>query len=79
MNPIPIISYNCQSFLQNIDFIRVLLSDCELLLLQETLLPEHSFGIADSLNDESHDFEFSFVSSSRNDDCFTGRSSGRNS
>ena len=53
-------------------FIRILLQKCQILLIQETLLPAHAFGLAD----ESQEFEFSFVPSTCGDEtCFSGRSS----
>ena len=53
----------------------MLLSDCHILLLQETLLPKHSFDIADSLSDQTEQFDYSFTPASRSEDCFAGRSS----
>ena len=76
MESIVLRSYNCQSFRRNIDFIRDLLRDCDVLFLQETILPQHSFSIADLLSDRDQQFEYSFVSSTRDDADFSGRSSG---
>ena len=76
MDSLTFISYNCQSFRQNMNFVRILLQDCQILLLQETLLPEHAFHMADSLSDDSMEFDFSFVPSTRDETSFSGRSSG---
>ena len=76
MESIVIRSYNCQSFRRNIDYIKILLNDCDVLFLQETLLPQHAFNLAESLNNGDSKYEYSFVSSTREDDCFVGRSSG---
>ena len=68
-----VISYNCQSFSCKTLFITSLLSDCDILLLQETLLNEIDSYKIDQLND---DFLSVCVPAVRNIESFQGRSSG---
>ena len=68
-----IISYNCQSFSTKIHQINSLLNICDILILQETLLMEHNFQIAENLN---KDFMCSNSAAVRNITNFSGRSSG---
>ena len=68
-----IVSYNCQSFNCNIEFIRQLLETCDVLCLQETLLNDINECQLDNLND---DFVSTHVSSVRNSNMFVGRASG---
>ena len=67
------VSYNCQSFNCNIEFIRLLLETCDVLCLQETLLNDINECQLDNLND---DFVSTHVSSVRNSNTFVGRASG---
>jgi len=71
--PLRIGSYNCQSVTANFDFIASLLTDLDVLLLQETFLHEHNKDILSSFGAE---FDFAYVSSTRNADSFVGRSKG---
>ena len=68
-----IISYNCQSFNSNAHVIKTLLGKCEVLLLQETLIPNDGFAVLDTLSDE---FAYASVPAKRKNDVFVGRSSG---
>ena len=56
---------------RNLELIRNLLENCDIMCLQETILSSHAFHIADELNDDNEVYDYSFVSSSRD-----GRSSG---
>ena len=67
------ITYNCQSFKCNIDIIRDLSGQCDILFLQETLLNDYDIHNLATVN---HDFFFYATSSIRKEGCFTGRSSG---
>ena len=68
-----IISYNCQSFSCNAPFISSLLDQCDILLLQETLVNEANSNILENIN---NDFSSAFMPSTRNLSSFSGRSSG---
>ena len=71
MNPI-IISYNCNSFKRNLELIDSLSKQSNIMLLQETLIPEHSLNIYNELEE----FDFIAAPSVRDESCFYGRSSG---
>ena len=45
-----IVSYNCQSVNTNFDIIKLLSQDCDILLLQETLLTENNKNLLGGLN-----------------------------
>ena len=45
-------TYNCQSFVANMVQINDLLKNCDILFLQETLLGEHDFYKAETLNSD---------------------------
>ena len=66
------ITYNCQSFNKDVDFICSLSKRSSILLLQETLIPEHSFNVFNAIED----FEFIASPSFRDERNFVGRSSG---
>ena len=76
MDSIKVITYNCQSFRKNLDFIKLLVNKCDILLLQETILPSHALDIAMSLNDNDNMVDYFFVPSSRDENNFYGRSKG---
>ena len=67
------VTHNCQSFKCNIDIIRDLSGQCDILFLQETLLNDYDIHNLATVN---HDFFFYATSSIRKEGCFTGRSSG---
>ena len=67
------ISYNCESFSKNTDFIGILLSQCDILMLQETLLTEHSMNNY-SIFDQT--WNYVAVPAERNITNFYGKSSG---
>ena len=69
-----VISYNCQSFSCKTQFITSLLSDCDILLLQETILTEIDSYKIDQLSND--DFLSACVPAVRNIQSFQGRSSG---
>ena len=73
MDALRITSYNCRSFNANSVIISSLLEDCDVLLLQETLLNDDSSHLLDCLNASFLSFS---VPSSRNVSNFSGRSSG---
>ena len=68
-----VISYNCESFNRNSHMIKLLLNECDILLLQETLLCDHSLDVFQSLHDE---FSYYAVSAVRSENVFVGKSSG---
>ena len=68
-----IISYNCNSFNANTVIINELLKKCDVLCLQETLIDDNNFQVLDTLNEC---FSSAYVSATRKNDCFVGRSSG---
>ena len=45
-----IISYNCQSLNAKLDIVSTLLNDCDILLLQETLLTNDNNDILGNIN-----------------------------
>ena len=65
-------TYNCQSFVANMVQINDLLKNCDILFLQETLLREHDFYKAETLNS---DFMCANTEAIRGVDTFVGRSS----
>ena len=67
-----IVSYDCQSFNCNIEFINQLLELCDVLSLQETHLNDILDSQLDNLND---DLVSSQVSTVRNSNAFAGRAS----
>lgn len=68
---INVISYNCQSFNKNIDLINMISDQCDILLLQETLIPDHSLNLYEKLQN----FDYVATPSTRDPSCFYGRSS----
>ena len=67
-------SYNCHSLRKNIDLVRVLVEDNDVLLLQEIILLEEDISILDSV---CNDTEYLVVPSSRAiSNCFNGRPTG---
>ena len=44
------ISYNCQSLYTNLETVSSLLNDCDILLLQETLLTDNNDAIFENIN-----------------------------
>ena len=73
MYSLRIISYNCRSFNTNSVIISSLLENCDVVLLQETLLNNDTSHLLDSLNANFNSFS---VPSSRDASNFSGRSSG---
>jgi len=71
--PLKIGTYNCQSFTANFSFITSLLSELDVLFLQETFLHEYNNDILANLGPE---YDFAYVSSTRKTDAFVGRSKG---
>ena len=67
-----IISYNCQSLRSNVGIVQNLLTNCDILCLQETLIDENNCGILDQIDEN---FMSAYVPSVRKPDCFVGRSS----
>ena len=68
-----ITSYNCRSFINDIDFIDMLMTHNDILLLQETFLTNEN---SHTINDLESEICFISESATRKADCFTGRSSG---
>ena len=67
-------SNNCHSLRKNIDLVRVLVEDNDVLLLQEIILLEEDISILDSV---CNDTEYLVVPSSRAiSNCFNGRPTG---
>jgi len=66
-------SYNCQSAYANFYQISCLMSDLDVLVLQETFLNEYNHDVLCGLGEET---EYAYVSSTRNSSSFVGRSSG---
>ena len=68
-----IVTFNCHSFLANQHIVTSILSYCDILMLQETLLSEvDSF----KLGKINIDFDYHSVAATRKSDIFCGRSSG---
>ena len=72
-NHIRIVSYNCESYVKNVEFVRMMLQTCDILLLQETLLVDHSIQLLENVHE---DFDYFAVSATRNSTSFVGKSSG---
>ena len=70
---IKIVSFNCYSVNSNTEVLKLLLSKCDIMLLQETLLSDDNSGILQEL---SEDFDFAHVPAVRKQDNFRGRASG---
>ena len=68
-----IISYNCRSLSNNYEIIRMLLKQCDILFLQETLILQSDFHLIGSLD---CNFDFIAEEAYRKKECFTGRPSG---
>ena len=68
-----VISYNCQSFNANGAIIQDLLSMCDILCLQETLIDDSNFQNIDCFNNS---FSSAYVPAYRKHDNFVGRPSG---
>ena len=68
-----IVSYNCQSVNTNLDIIKLLLQNCDILLLQETLLTENNSNLLGGI---SQNFNYAYTPSVRKPGTFVGRSSG---
>ena len=62
-----IISYNCQSLRSNVGIVQNLLTNCDILCLQETLIDENNCGILDQIDEN---FMSAYVPSVRKPDCF---------
>ena len=54
----------------------MLIADCDLLLLQETLLPDHALDQAEDLRKYNDEIDFFFTPATRPESSFRGRSSG---
>ena len=67
-----VITYNCRSARINLNIIKLLANECDVLLLQETILNDENHIILDSIED----FNYAHVPSTRKIDVFVGRSSG---
>ena len=64
-NKLRVVSYNCQSFACKVQSIAVSLEECEILLLQETLLAEpqlSSLNLSDDFQLNTKPFFFQFYS-----------------
>ena len=68
-----IISYNCQSFSIKVNIIQELLNDCDILLLQETLLTENNCMNFDQID---NNFVSASIPAVRANDVTSGRASG---
>ena len=68
-----IVSFNCQSFNSNFEIIDKLLSHCDFLLLQETLVTEHNANFFNKLDKK---FNFCYQPAVRSDSFSYGRPSG---
>ena len=67
-----VITYNCRSARINLNIIKLLANECDVLLLQETILNDENHIILDSVED----FDYAHVPATREVDVFTGRGSG---
>ena len=72
-NKLKIISFNCHSLRSNASVVQELLSKCNILCLQETLIDHNNNSILEQINDH---FNSAYVPAYRKDDCFVGRASG---
>ena len=70
---IRVCSFNCQSLGRKFQEVQSLLSNCDLLFLQETLVNEFNSDILESFDEN---FLSHFVPAVRNSDQFSGRPSG---
>ena len=68
-----IISFNCHSLVANQVIIESFIQECDILLLQETLLVEHDSWKIGMI---SREFDYCSVAATRKSDVFCGRSSG---
>ena len=68
-----IISFNCRSANSNLEIIRLLMNECDILFLQETLLSENNHYILGNLG---AGFNYAHTPATRSHDNFCGRSSG---
>ena len=68
-----LISYNCRSANSNFELIKLLSDECDLIILQETLLTENNHYILGEVNDN---FNYAHTPSQRRSDTFVGRSGG---
>ena len=68
-----IITYNCQSYNSNSGIIKNLLSVCDILCIQESLISNSNSYLLNSIDD---DFDFVLNDAVRDLDQFSGRSSG---
>ena len=66
-------SFNCRSLNANINIVKKILEESDILLLQETLIDENNCKILDEVD---QNFMTAFVPSYRQSNCFVGRSSG---
>ena len=67
-----VISYNCRSARLHFDIIKLLTEQCDILMLQETLLNDENVNILEGIDS----FNVAHTSSTRRIDNFNGRSSG---
>ena len=68
-----LMSYNCHSFNSNLNIICSLLSSCDILCLQETLICDENSHLYDNLD---YNFISSYAPATRKNDVTSGRSSG---
>ena len=73
MHQLTVISYNCESFSKNKEFVRMLLDICDILLLQETLLTDNAI---ENLGNINSDFDYIATPAVRKNNVFVGKSSG---
>ena len=69
---VKIISFNCHSARANFDIINSLSKECDIMILQETILNDDNCLILNNILG----FNYAYVSSTRRADIFVGRSSG---
>ena len=67
-----IISYNCRSARLHFDIIKILAEQCDILMLQETLLNDENISILENIDD----FNVAHTPSIRKNNTFVGRSKG---
>ena len=65
-------SFNCGGFRSNFEYVKLLMSNVDLIFIQESLLYDQSNDILSELNEN---FNFDYVSASRGD-SLVGRCSG---
>ena len=73
MNHLRIITFNCRSFNSNREIIELLLDQCDLLLLQETLITDCNCSNLENVNS---DFSSFYTPATRSSPTGVGRSSG---